>query len=134
MRRITFHNFREYMLGEGYSLNDVYQTYHSVKSMDPETKGWVVDWFLNGIYPEQAVQGVTVQGLVDELHMKPINAFIAIAWLKESPEEAMYYLTRLNTAAFPEKTVAEELKTIFSEEELYVPQPDTPEDLTDIEV
>ena len=80
------------------------------------------------------MQGVTVQGLVDELHMKPINAFIAIAWLKESPEEAMYYLTRLNTAAFPEKTVAEELKTIFSEEELYVPQPDTPEDLTDVEV
>ena len=44
--------------------------------------------------PDEQVENVTVQELVDNLSMEPVNAFIAVDWLTKQPEEAKYALMR----------------------------------------
>lgn len=93
MRRIAFREFSQYLIGEGYSPAEVLNLYREMKALDPQVRGWVIDWFYGGGFPKEITEGVTAQYLVEEVGMKPLNAFIALDWLKKDPAAAKYALT-----------------------------------------
>ena len=93
MRRITFREYSQCLTGEGYSPTEILNLYNEMKALDPQVRRWVIDWFFGGGFPGEIVEGVTVQYLVEEVGMKPMNAFIAIDWLKKDPDAAKYALT-----------------------------------------
>lgn len=94
MRRITYREFSRYTLGEGYTPAETLNLYKEMKRLDKQVRRWFIDWFYGGGYPAEVVEGVTVQMLVEEAEMKPLNAFIAVDWLKKDPEAAKYALTQ----------------------------------------
>lgn len=93
MKRITFREYARYLTGEGYSPAEILNLYEEMKTLDTQVRGWVIDWFYGGGFPQEIVEGVTVQYLVEEVGMKPMNAFIAIDWLRKDPAAAKYALT-----------------------------------------
>lgn len=103
MRRLAFRDFSQYMKEEGYNPSEILNLFWEVKKMTPTVRSWFLNWFYTGVYPADVVEDVTVQMLVDEAQMKPINAFIAIDWLLTDPEAAKFALTHVKHAAVLEE-------------------------------
>lgn len=104
MRKITYQDYARYLQSEGYSSAETRNLYEEMKRLDPQVRRWMIDWFYGGGYPADAIEGVTVQFLVEEVGMKPMNAFISMDWLKKDPEAAKYALTHAKTPLPMEKT------------------------------
>lgn len=99
MARITYTQFKKHLEREGfYSAREILHLFHAVKQMDKESRGWVIAWFEDGTYPEKAVEQITVRELVEDFGYKPLNAFIAIDWLKHDPQAAKYFIVKSVTA------------------------------------
>lgn len=93
MRKITYSEFSRFLLGEGYSPSESLNLFREMKQLSPKVRGWVIDWFFGGGYPTEVVEDMTVQMLVEEAELKPLNAFIAIDWLMKDPDAAKFALT-----------------------------------------
>ena len=76
-----------------YSRAETKRVMKSVKQMDDVTFRWLGVWCSEGTYPDERVEDITVEELVNRSEMEPVNAFIAFSWLKQAPEEAKYALT-----------------------------------------
>lgn len=61
-----------------------------------------MDWYFGAGYPADIIEGVTVQMLVEEAGLKPMNAFIAMDWLMKDPEAAKFALTHVKSSAIEE--------------------------------
>lgn len=106
MRKITYRDFSRYALNEGYTAAQTLNLYQEMKKLDPQVRSWMVNWFYGGGYPAESVEDVTVRLLVEEAEMKPLNAFIAIDWLKKDPAAAKYALTHAKAPLPMERTDA----------------------------
>lgn len=95
MARITYRQFKSYLENEKfYTSREIRHLFNSVKQMDKESRGWVIDWIESGKFPAKAVEQITVEELVKDFGYKPINAFIAIDWLKHDPDAAKYFIIK----------------------------------------
>ncbi|MBR6777612.1 MAG: hypothetical protein IKM27_07685 [Clostridia bacterium] len=95
-KRLTFRDFKSHLEKDNfYTEKEIRHLFNAVKQMDKETKGWVINWFFTGEYPSKEVEQVTVRALVEEFGYKPLNAFIAIDWLKQDPAAAKYFMVQI---------------------------------------
>lgn len=95
-KRITYREFKSFLRKANYySDKEIRHLFNSVKQLDKETKGWVIDWINTGEYPSKEVEQVTVRVLVEDFGYKPIAAFIAIDWLKQDPQAAKYFMVKI---------------------------------------
>lgn len=91
-RRITFLEFQHALRDEGYTPGEIRYLFGAVKEMDEESRGWVVDWIIHNVLPQDVVEGVTAEFLIEEGKYKPINAMIVLDWLKSDPAAAKYFV------------------------------------------
>lgn len=88
-------DIRRYLLHTlHYRENEAERVLQQINRMDEKVLSWLAQWREEGTYPDEQVENVTVQELVDNLSMEPVNAFIAVDWLTKQPEEAKYALMR----------------------------------------
>lgn len=92
MRRIAFKEFSEFLHGEGYTVAETVHLFKRIKQFNPMVRKWFVGWFLGEGYPCDVVEGLTMQMLIEEGQLKPINAFIVMDWLMKDPSAAKFAL------------------------------------------
>ncbi|MCD7885098.1 MAG: hypothetical protein LUI87_15580 [Lachnospiraceae bacterium] len=90
----TFYSFLK-KSDYGYTEEEIKNLFLSVRAMDEESRGWVINWINGKGLPRTIVEDVTADFLVNEVGMQPINALIALDWLKHEPEMAKYYIMKL---------------------------------------
>ncbi len=90
--KISYNDFNEVFTQNGYSKFEVRNLFSAIKSMDKETRAWVIKWFWRGELPQKEIEGVNAKYLIEQYGLKPINAFIILDWLKSDPQTAKYYL------------------------------------------
>ena len=96
-KRISYREFKSFLKKSNYYTDkEIRHLFNSVKQLDKETRGWVIDWFHTGEYPSKEVEQVTVRTLVDDFGYKPLAAFIAIDWLKNDPQAAKYFMIQIS--------------------------------------
>lgn len=95
MRKITYLEFTRFLREEGYTPAEAMHLYREMKKLSPKVRSWVIDWFNEGVYPADVVEGITVQMMVESGNLKPINAFICMDWLIKDPADAKYALTHV---------------------------------------
>ena len=95
MARITYKQFKKHLeKSQYYTGHEIRHLFNAVKQMDQESRQWVIEWIENGTYPNKAVEQVTVEELVKDFGYKPLNAFIAVDWLKNDPKAAKYFIVK----------------------------------------
>ena len=95
MARLTFRQFKKYLEKEDfYTSREIRHLFNSVKRMDKESRSWVIAWVETGAYPQKTVEDISVEELVKDFGYKPINAFIAVDWLKHDPQAAKYFIRK----------------------------------------
>lgn len=99
MKRLEYKEFTRHLEQEGYTPTQTAHLFWEIKKMSPKVRGWFLEWFHCGEYPKDVVEGVTVQMLVEEAELKPVNAFIAIDWLLKDPDAAKFALTHVKHLA-----------------------------------
>ncbi|MCD7824130.1 MAG: hypothetical protein LUG86_08990 [Oscillospiraceae bacterium] len=99
----------------GYTDEDIRTLFRSVREMDDESRGWVISWINGKGLPKATVEGVTAKYLVDEVKMQPVNALIALDWLKHEPETAKFYILRLAKDDSENEAAMEKMKKIVEE-------------------
>lgn len=107
--KITFREFRSFLTEEGCSEAEIRQLYRTVKSMDAESRGWVIRWFCTSELPEDEIEGVTARDLIDKFGYKPLNAFIVLDWLKTDPQEAKYFMMKIPSTISPSDSIGQEI-------------------------
>lgn len=107
--KITFREFRDFLFEAGCSEAEVCHLYGAVRSMDPESRGWVIRWFCTGELPDAEVEGVTAGYLVEKCGYKPLNAFIVLDWLKADPQAAKYFVLKLPSTISPSDSIGQEV-------------------------
>ena len=113
--RITYREFQRFMKQDGYTEKEIRHLFNTIRKMDRESRRWVIRWFHEGEFPKKEVEGVTVEWLIKELNYKPINAFIAINWLKEDPAAAKYFMVKQRAGVDPSKEVGSEMKEFLEQ-------------------
>ena len=93
--RVTYKEFCDYALNEGYSNFEVTHLFNVLKSKDKQTRKWFINWFKTGILPAEEIEGITAEYLIENCKCKPINAFIILNWLKEKPETAKFFIAKI---------------------------------------
>lgn len=117
---MTYRQFKKFLEKENYYTNrEIRHLFNAVKQMDKESRGWVIEWIQNGTYPKKTVEQITVEELVKDFGYKPLNAFIAIDWLKQDPQAAKYFIIK----TLPDIAQAAEEGRVIDNDE-----PDTPAD------
>lgn len=92
--KIDRDTFFEVMDGSQYSPKELGYLFSRIVKMNALSRKWLIDWMMGKGLPTQKVEGLSVEDLVTEQNMKPLNAFLSIDWLMENPSAAKYYLTR----------------------------------------
>lgn len=120
MKRIKYKDFVSILSEMDYSPADILHLYYEIKKMDPKIRNWFICWVEDGEYPSDRIEGVTVQQLVEEGGMKPINAFIMIDWLNSDPEAAKYAITHLKMPLSIEKanTIPDDMEEPENDDEI----------------
>lgn len=116
--KVTYKAFKRYLEMNGYSQNEIEHLFHAIKSMDRESRKWVLRWFNNGILPEEEVEGVTASYLIEKCGYKPLNAFIVLDWLKTDPQAAKYFVLRIPSTISPSDTIGDEILKYVDESEI----------------
>lgn len=114
--KITFKEFHNALLQEGCSEGEIRHLYGAVKSMDAESRGWVIRWFCTGVYPDKEIERVTAEYLVENCGYKPINAFILLDWLKSDPQAAKYFAMKIPSTISPSETIGPEIEQLLEQE------------------
>jgi len=111
--KITYREFQRFMKKDGYADQEIRHLFNTIKKMDKESRRWVIRWFHEGEFPKNEIEGVTAEFLMKELGYKPINAFIALNWLKEDPESAKYFMVKKPAGEDPGKSVGAEMEVFL---------------------
>lgn len=94
--RVIYKDFYEAFISDGdYSKYEIKYLFDALKSADKQTRKWFINWFQTGIFPDDEIEGVTAEFLINELKCKPLNAFIILDWLKAEPETAKFFIMKL---------------------------------------
>ena len=105
-----------------------------LERMDPELQKALLRWDKIGAFPDREIEGFTVAGLVDNVGLHPIGAFLMMDWLLREPDEAKYALAQpittleLNETALEKISESEEMdlqKNEESEEMELLEEPET---------
>lgn len=116
-RIITYRQFRGFLESEGYAENEIRHLFGAVKSMDRETRHWVVEWMYEGVLPKKEVENVTAEFLINECGYQTINAFIILDWLKADPQAAKYFVAKLpHSDMTPDERVSQEMEEFLQKE------------------
>lgn len=118
--KITYREFQRFMKKDGYTDKEIRHLFNTIKKMDRESRRWVIHWFHEGEFPKDVIEGVTAELLVNKLGYKPINAFIALNWLKEEPESAKYFLVKKPAGVDPSQSIAKEMEEFLKQKGLEV--------------
>lgn len=113
--KISFEEFQTHLQPAGYSAPAIKNLFGAVKTMDKETRGWVIRWLWDGETPEKTIEGVTYGYLVNVLGYKPLNAFIVLDWLKADPDAAKYFVLLKPADMSPGEKVGREMVEILRE-------------------
>mgnify|MGYP001851198626 CR=1 FL=1 len=116
--KITYKEFEAYLEKAGYSLREIAHLFNAVKSMDRDSRKWVLRWFDNGALPSIEIEGVTASYLVDECGYKPMNAFIILDWLKTDPQAAKYFILKIPSTVSPSESIGEEIIKYIDDKEI----------------
>lgn len=114
--KITFKEFHNFLCENGCSEAEIRHLFGAVRSMDPESRNWVIRWFCTGELPGQEVEGVTARELIDHYGYKPLNAFIVLDWLKADPQAAKYFLLKIPSTIPPDESIGEEMEKLLKQE------------------
>lgn len=129
--KITFREFRDFLCGDGCSEEEARRLYGAVRSMEPETRRWVIRWFCTGELPGAEIEGVTAKYLIDSCGYKPLNAFIVLDWLKADPQAAKYFVMKMPAGISPSSSIGQEVSERMGREGHEIP-PHEPADEGDI--
>lgn len=105
-KRLIYRDFKKFLLKDGYTESEIVHLFKSIKKTDADTRRQITDWFNGDGFPEDIVENITVNFLVTEYGMKPINAFLTIDWLKHNPQSAKYFMLKNN----PEIQISDNLQ------------------------
>lgn len=94
---------------DGYTAEELNHLFCVIRDMDPRVHSWVSGWLKGNGYPEDRIEGVTVEELVEHQGLKPLNAFIVMDWLLKDPDGAKYSLTRPQTELLIDEAVVAEI-------------------------
>lgn len=94
LKRISYKQFSEFLVEDGYTEAELKHLFKAVKSFDKEIKKWFIDWVNGGGLPTDEIEDKNISFFIDEMKLKPVNAFIVMNWLKTDPETAKYVLQR----------------------------------------
>lgn len=130
--KITFKEFRSFFLKEGCSETELRQLYRAVRTLDGESRRWVIRWFCTGELPGDEIEGVTAEYLIDKCGYKPLNAFIILDWLKAEPREAKYFMTKIPVTISPSDSIGHEVAERLRQEGHEVAEPFADLDESDI--
>ena len=108
--KITYKEFAKCLEIDGYSSAEITHLFNAVKSMDRESRSWVLRWLINGTLPDTVVEGVTASFLIDKCGYKPMNAFILLDWLKTDPQAAKYFILTIPSTISPSDSIGEEME------------------------
>ena len=114
-RRITYKAFGAFMIKNGYTEKEIKHLFATVKAMDKETRKWFIDWFEGKGFPNKQVEGITVEYLVKNYGLKPVNAFIVIDWLKTDPQAAKYFMLKIPTEVTISDKTANEMRAFLKD-------------------
>lgn len=109
MIRIKEEEFFTLMEQEGYTAEELNHLFRVIRDMDPRIHSWVRGWLKGDGYPEDRIEGVTVEELVEHQGLKPLNAFIVMDWLLKDPDGAKYSLTRPQMELLIDEAVVAEI-------------------------
>ncbi len=107
--KLSFQEFENILLHDDYTVKEIRHLFNVVKKMDKESRLWVIKWILFGEYPNDEVEGVTIQELVNDLGYKPMNAFIVLDWLKTDPDTAKYFILKTSHSQDPSEQIGHEM-------------------------
>ena len=105
-KRLIYRDFKKFLLKDGYTESEIVHLFKAIKKTDADTRRQITDWFNGDGFPEDIVENITVNFLVTEYGMKPINAFLTIDWLKHNPQSAKYFMLKNN----PEIQISDNLQ------------------------
>ncbi|HKD75054.1 MAG TPA: hypothetical protein VKB76_06140 [Ktedonobacterales bacterium] len=77
----------------GYPTSYVAKFADELLQLEPQLQEAFSIWWYTGAIPSFAVEGFTIQRLVDEYRSTIPNAFTTLDWLIREPEVALYSLT-----------------------------------------
>lgn len=103
----------------GYSDAAAASAAPKIEKMDPQLQNDLLRWDKIGDLPDREIEGFTVAGLVENLGMHPIGAFLMMDWLLREPDEAKYALAQPVTKLEISQAV---LKRIAESEDVDVPE------------
>lgn len=130
--KITYKDFGIFMKSEGYTESETKHLFSAVKSMDRESRAWVVEWFNKGVFPDKEIEGVTAEYLINQCGYKPLNAFIVLDWLKADPQAAKYFVLKFPSTIPPDDAIGSDIEKIMEEEGMKIEHIHLDDDLSDI--
>lgn len=113
--KITFKDFKIYLNNDGYSFSEIVHLFNAIRSMDRESRSWVIRWFNKGTLPSEEVEGVTASYLIEECGYKTLNAFIVLDWLKSDPQAAKYFILKIPSTISPSESIGDEIAQYVDE-------------------
>lgn len=78
----------------GYSDAAAASAAPKIEKMDPQLQNDLLRWDKIGDFPNREIEGFTVAGLVENVGMHPIGAFLVLDWLLREPDEAKCVLAQ----------------------------------------
>ena len=78
----------------GYSGADLASAAPKIERMEPQLQQDLLRWEKIGDFPDREIEGFTVAGLVENVGLHPIGAFLMMDWLLREPDEAKYALAQ----------------------------------------
>ena len=93
MSKLLYSEFVKKMLeSEDIEESRLKVMFQALSKMDNESRGWFIKCMLFGTYPQNKVDGYTVQDLMEKFSYTKVQAFLVFDWLKHEPEQAEYFL------------------------------------------
>lgn len=78
----------------GYSGVALASVAPKIERMEPQLQQELLRWEEIGDFPDREIEGFTVAGLVENVGLHPIGAFLMMDWLLREPNEAKYALAQ----------------------------------------
>ena len=114
--KITFKEFCSFLSRDGYKDGEIRHLFNAIRSMDSESRSWVIWWFAADRLPTKEIQGVTAEYLIKECGYKPLNALIILDWLKTDPQAAKYFLLKMSASISPSDSIGQEMEQVLQAE------------------
>lgn len=113
-KRLIYRDFKKYLRNDGYTEKQIIHLFKAAKKTDADTKKYIIDWFNGEGFPDNIVENITVDFLVTECKMKPMNAFLTMDWLKHNPDSAKYFMLKNNHETEISDALQKEMEEILA--------------------